>query len=159
MFHGPLEFASDPPLDAKSNKHVNAMASGRSSSVLTFTWSMALGSCVKRTLPMLWCMYLGCSWALGFEPGIRAGAHGFQVLNLVHLRSICAMSTVRSMEVGTHHFTRGPKFLNPKYDMDVYMVALFGGEAQDVLRVGLSKIMNPTCHTNPKIFWHKIIKI
>jgi hypothetical protein len=55
------------------------------------------------------------------------------------------------MEVGTYHFTRGPKSLNPKYDMDVYMVALFGGEAQDVLRVGLSKIMDPT--------WHKIIKI
>ena len=63
------------------------------------------------------------------------------------------------MEVGTYHFTRGPKSLNPKYDMDVYMVALFEGEAQDGLRVGLSKIMNPTCHTNPKIFWHKIMKI
>ena len=26
-----------------------------------------------------------------------------------HLRSICAISTVESMEVGTYHFNRGPK--------------------------------------------------
>ena len=32
-----------------------------------------------------------------------------QVLSPVHLKFICAISIVESMEVGTYHFTRGPK--------------------------------------------------
>ena len=44
-----------------------------------------------------------------------------------HLRSIHAISNVESTEVGTYHFMRGPK-----YDMDVYMATLFGGETWDL---------------------------
>jgi hypothetical protein len=29
--------------------------------------------------------------------------------NAIHLRSICAISPVESVEVGTYHFTQGPK--------------------------------------------------
>ena len=44
----------------------------------------------------------------------------------VHLRSICAILAIESTELGaaTSH--------GPKYDMDVYMVTLFGGEAWDL---------------------------
>jgi hypothetical protein len=45
-----------------------------------------------------------------------------------HLSSIRAISTVESKEVGTYHFTRG--LLSLKYDMDVYMTTLFGGEVR-----------------------------
>ena len=41
-----------------------------------------------------------------------------------HMRSIRAISTVENIEVGTFHFTLGPK-----YDMNVYMTTLFGSEA------------------------------
>ena len=43
-----------------------------------------------------------------------------------HLRSICAILAIESMEVGTFHFTHGSKPVSPKYDMDSYMATLFG---------------------------------
>ncbi len=44
------------------------------------------------------------------------------------------------MKVATKHFTWGPK-----YDMDVYMATLLGGEGLGlVLRVGMSKKSYPT---------------
>ena len=49
-----------------------------------------------------------------------------------HLRSIRAISTVESMEVGTIT-AHGSQVLSPKYDMDVYMVTLFGGEVWDLI--------------------------
>ena len=55
----------------------------------------------------------------------RAGSHESHVPS--HLRSIRAILAVHSMKVGTYHFTWGPK-----YDMDVYMATLFGGEARDL---------------------------
>ena len=50
---------------------------------------------------------------------LRAGSHK---PHPVHLRSICAILAVESMGLGsaTSHC--------PKYDMDVYMAILFGGE-------------------------------
>jgi hypothetical protein len=42
-----------------------------------------------------------------------------------HLRLIRAVLAVESMEVGTYHFTWGPKSMSPKYDMDAYMATFF----------------------------------
>jgi hypothetical protein len=36
------------------------------------------------------------------------------------------------MEVGTDHFTWGPKLSSPKYDVDAYMATHFGGEDWDL---------------------------
>ena len=44
-----------------------------------------------------------------------------------HLTSICVISAIESMEVGTYHFTWGLK-----YDMDAYMTTLFGGGTWDL---------------------------
>ena len=51
-----------------------------------------------------------------------------------YLRSIHAISIVESMEIVTYHSTWGPNFqaLSPKYDIDVYMATLFGGEFWDL---------------------------
>jgi hypothetical protein len=47
---------------------------------------------------------------------------------------------------------------SPKYDMDVYMTILFGGEAHDlVLRVGLSKKLDPPLNTISENFLHNVI--
>ena len=53
-------------------------------------------------------------------------SHMTQALSPSHLRSIHVISTIESMEVGTYHFKRGPK-----YDVIAYMATLFGGEAWD----------------------------
>jgi hypothetical protein len=79
-----------------------------------------------------------------------------------HLRSIHAILVLKSMEGGAYHFTRAPKSLSPKYDMDAYTATLFVGEggARLVLRVGSSKKLKyPTFNTNPMNILHKIIKI
>ena len=49
-------------------------------------------------------------------------------LSLSHMRPICGILAVESIEVGTYHFTHVP---NRKYDMDAYMATLLGGEAWD----------------------------
>ena len=44
-------------------------------------------------------------------------------------------------------FTTSHGVSSPKYDMDVYIATLFGGEVHDfVLRVGLSKKLDPPQH-------------
>jgi hypothetical protein len=53
---------------------------------------------------------------------LRASSMGSQVLS--HLRLICVISIIESMTCGTYYFTQGLK-----YDMDVYMMTLFEGEA------------------------------
>ena len=45
-----------------------------------------------------------------------------------HWRSIRAISTVKSMEVETYHFTWVFQVMSSKYDVDAYMVTLLGGE-------------------------------
>ena len=48
--------------------------------------------------------------------------------------------------------THGSQGLSPKYDMDVYMATLFGGEAWEfVLRIVSSKklVKDPTRNTSP----------
>jgi hypothetical protein len=54
---------------------------------------------------------------------LMAGSHGVPS----HLRSICVISTIERMKVGTHYFTHGPK-----YDMDAYMTTLLRGEVWDL---------------------------
>ena len=57
-----------------------------------------------------------------------------------HVRSICAISNVETMEVETYHFTQGSQVLSPMYDVDAYMVTLFWRWGlRIVLRVGSSK--------------------
>ena len=67
-----------------------------------------------------------------------------------------------SMEVATHHFTRGPKSLNPKYDMDVYMVALFGVCSSRCVcnEYRVEQKVGPNLHHKSlKKILHKLIKI
>ena len=79
---------------------------------------------VHRLLPHLWfhCPWFLClGWSSKFEHS--NASWGFSVLGLVHigpkseapshLRSICVISTVESMEVGIEHFTWGPKSYVP----------------------------------------------
>jgi hypothetical protein len=68
-----------------------------------------------------------------------------------HLRSMYAMVAVQSMEVGTYHFTRGPKSQvpSPNYDMDAYMATLSEGEARDLCwELGQAKKIDPTLNTS-----------
>ena len=60
------------------------------------------------------------------EPTLNAFKAGSHVVPS-HLSSIRVILAVESMEVGTYHFTWGPK-----YDIDAHMTAIFGGEAPDL---------------------------
>ena len=66
----------------------------------------------------------------------------------IHLRSIRAISTVESMELGlttSHGISSPPQVLSPKYDMDAYMATHFGGDAQDVWwHLGWAKVRPET---------------
>jgi hypothetical protein len=50
----------------------------------------------------------------------------------IHLRSIRAISIVESMEVETHHCTRGPKYERPSMTWMPTWQMFFGGEAHDL---------------------------
>ena len=66
----------------------------------------------------------------------RVGSHGSQDIYCIpsHLRSICAILAIESMELGpSYHFTQGPMHaLSPKYDTYAHVATLFGGEAHDL---------------------------
>jgi len=61
----------------------------------------------------------------GVKVNVRIGSNGSHVPS--HWTSIRAISIVKGMEVGTIT-AHGSQVLSPKYDMDAYMVTLFGGE-------------------------------
>ena len=93
---------------------------------------------VSENVLILKSPYSTCWGSKGrFTRGLRVSSH---------LRSICAISAVESVEVQTNHFTWVP---SPKYDMDVYMVTLLWGEAWDLLRVGSSKNLDSPLNTSP----------
>jgi hypothetical protein len=67
-----------------------------------------------------------------------------------HMRSICIILAVESMETGTYPLHTGSQVLSPEHDMDGYMTTLFGGEAWGlVLKVGSNTKLDPNLNTSP----------
>ena len=68
----------------------------------------------------------------------------------IHLRLHHAILTVDSMEVGTYHFTHGPKSQVPSMTQSTWQHVLEAGLGSGlVLRVGLSKNLDRTLNTSP----------
>ena len=76
---------------------------------------------------ILW--FFQCGWRILMWATLRAGSYRSQVLS--HLRSWCNLSHWEhgGWDLPLH---MGPQVLSPKFDMNAYMVTLFGGEAWDV---------------------------